>query len=149
LIVHHPSLPPRRVTDVVGVIDLMPTLLDLTGAKDLPAFDGRSIVPLLRGGTLEPRAAIGEQLWGPRETALRDGVHTWITTRAGTALYDVGTDPWEHDDRAADEPTLAADGKARIEAFRAACQAEGTRLNAPVAVDPDRARALKSLGYVE
>ena len=63
-----------------------------------------------------------------RETALRDDVHTWITTRAGTALYDVRTDPWEQDDRAAADPALTADGRARIEAFRTALQAEGTRL---------------------
>jgi hypothetical protein len=107
-------------------------------------------VPQLRGEPNPEREIVGEQLWGPRQTSLRDGRHTWITTETGTALYEDATDRWEQRDRAADEPDLAARGRDAIVAFRARCQTEMRELSkAPVPMDPDRLRALKALGYVQ
>lgn len=155
LLVRYPPLAPRRVPDVVGVVDVTPTVLELAAAPSLRSVAGRSLVRLLRGEPLEPRATIGEQLWGPRQTALRDGAHTWITTAAGTAVFDVRDDPWERRDRAAEEPELAARGHERIAEFRRLCAERRGRLKTPkaptvpAAIDPERARALKALGYVQ
>ena len=40
-----------RTSDVVGLIDLMPTLLDLLGVPKLSSFEGESFAPLLLDGT--------------------------------------------------------------------------------------------------
>jgi arylsulfatase A-like enzyme len=151
LLVRYPGVvSPRRVTDVAAVVDLPPTILELVGLTPLPTFTGRSLVPQLRGEPGPEREIVGEQLWGPRQTSLRDGRHTWITTETGTALYEDATDRWEQRDRAADEPDLAARGRDAIVAFRARCQTEMRELSkAPVPMDPDRLRALKALGYVQ
>ncbi len=68
LIVH----PPRggtggrgqRIPEVVSLIDLAPTLLDLLGQPPLSRVDGRSLVPLIEGATLAPRTVYAETgLW--------------------------------------------------------------------------------------
>lgn len=47
-----------RSHELVGLMDVMPTLLDVAGA-DLPAgTQGRSLVPLMEGGPWEPRPAM-------------------------------------------------------------------------------------------
>ena len=45
----------RRVTDQVTLLDVLPTLLDLLDTKAPYPLEGRSLVPLMRGGAL-PRA---------------------------------------------------------------------------------------------
>lgn len=51
LLVRYPHLVPagRLIDNTVLTIDLAPTALDLAGVKSETAFDGRSLVPLLRG----------------------------------------------------------------------------------------------------
>jgi arylsulfatase A-like enzyme len=55
LIIRAPGVEPRRVADTeVGLIDVMPTLLDLLGAEPaLPELDGASLVPLMFGQPLQ------------------------------------------------------------------------------------------------
>jgi hypothetical protein len=55
LMIRAPGLAPRLVTDLVGLIDVFPTVLELAGLgqtlDELPyTIDGRSLTPVLRGG---------------------------------------------------------------------------------------------------
>jgi arylsulfatase A-like enzyme len=151
LLVHHPpTVQPRRFANVAAVVDIPPTILEMLQLTPLPSFVGRSLVPALRGDAFPEHDVVGEQLWGPRQTSLRDGRHTWITTDAGTALFDAEADPWEQHDRVAAEPELTARGRDAIAAFRTACKAQESALShAPGALDAERERALKALGYVQ
>ncbi len=59
LILHVPGLaPPRRVDTFVELVDVGPTVLDAVGVPGHPdrGFQGRSLMPALRGAALEPRA---------------------------------------------------------------------------------------------
>ncbi len=49
LYIHVPGLEPRVVEDVVGNVDVLPTLLDLLGAPPDPMHRGRRLTPLLLG----------------------------------------------------------------------------------------------------
>lgn len=55
LMIRAPGLAPRLVHDLVGLIDVFPTVLELAGLRraldELPyPIDGRSLVPVLKGG---------------------------------------------------------------------------------------------------
>ena len=97
-IVRWPSrIAPAQVrADVAGTLDLFPTFLDLAGIEPSagPALDGRSLVPLLDGGKLEPDRplyyfkggfleAVREGRWKFRETAAEGSGRTRATTIDG------------------------------------------------------------------
>ncbi|MFN0008802.1 MAG: sulfatase, partial [Planctomycetota bacterium] len=46
LIVRAPGIAPRRVSEVVPTVDVMPTLLELCGARGRNEVEGRSLLPL-------------------------------------------------------------------------------------------------------
>jgi len=60
LIVRHPDLVPQGTVDdhLLSNVDLLPTLMDLTGGEPPDDLDGRSFAPLLRDGEYEPRAEV-------------------------------------------------------------------------------------------
>ena len=55
LMIHFPGAAPRRENAIVQPVDLMPTLLDLAGADIPGGVQGKSLAPLLRGGTAAGR----------------------------------------------------------------------------------------------
>jgi len=94
--------------DAVGhVIDLMPTLCEIAGAKPPEGLPGRSLLPVLRGGESGPRT-LGWEHFGA--AAWRDG--DWKLVRKGPKaaweLYDMAKDPCELTDLAAAEKEKAA-----------------------------------------
>ena len=95
---------PRRVSEVVSLVDLMPTLLALAGGGDAPVtvgpVDGHSLVPLLQGQQTDwPDLAISEYsdmgVCAPCRM-LRLGRYKYVYTHGHPAqLYDVEADPKE------------------------------------------------------
>jgi len=49
---------PRRVTEPVQLVDVMPTVLDLAGAKVPDMVQGQSLVPLIRGAAFHRRTPV-------------------------------------------------------------------------------------------
>jgi choline-sulfatase len=125
---------PRRVASSVSLIDLMPTLVDLSGgnARALGiAIDGRSLAPHLAGGAGHDEA-IGEYL---AEGAIapmvmiRRGEFKFIHSPADPdQLYDLKRDPGERDNLA---------GKAECAALVAAFHAEVAKRWDLAALDAD------------
>jgi N-acetylglucosamine-6-sulfatase len=88
-------------------IDLAPTLLELAGAGALPALDGRSLVPLLKGESPKWRTSFlveyTSDIVFPRiqrmgYDALRTERYKYVRYRELTGmdeLYDLGSDPFE------------------------------------------------------
>lgn len=60
LVIHAPGYPVARVKDLVGTIDVAPTLLELLAAKPLEDIQGRSLVPYMKNETLPAREYFGE-----------------------------------------------------------------------------------------
>jgi choline-sulfatase len=111
---------PRRVGSSVSLIDLLPTLVDISGgnAESLGiAIDGRSLAPHL-GGAAGHDEAIGEYLAEGSIAPIvmiRRGAFKFIHSPADPdQLYDLGRDPGERDNLAG-----KAESAAEVAAFRA------------------------------
>lgn len=154
-----PGLPGRRVRQTVSLLDLAPTLLALLGVDAPPGFQGRSLVPLMRGGTL-PEAPVYA------ETALTKQRHHLVSVREGrfkymlevppgreTApqilgefLYDLDADPGERTSRLDTPEAERLRRYALAYLARARSEAKETK---PVDLDPATLERLKALGYVQ
>ncbi len=123
LLMWNPALlpKPRRVTETVQLIDVMPTVLDLLGSKTPPVAEGQSLVPLLRGEAFNRRglvmssrfAAVRPEGLVPENAAddfaITDAHWKFIyrnkAAKAGVKkveLYDRRTDPAERHDVSAE-----------------------------------------------
>ena len=75
LVISGPGIPKAHVADQVRHVDLVPTLTDLCDLGAREGIDGRSLVPLMEGGTLpeEPAymEAVGVKLEGRRVLGAR------------------------------------------------------------------------------
>ncbi|SDR53361.1 choline-sulfatase [Rhizobiales bacterium GAS191] len=103
LLVHAPTLfPARRVSGVVSLVDILPTLVEIGNEGVLPdatgEIDGRSLLPHLNGSSGHDEA-IGEYL---AEGAIapivmiRRGAHKFISSPSDPdQLYDLTADPDE------------------------------------------------------
>lgn len=140
----------RRVAVPVQHIDLLPTLLDLVGAPAPATLRGRSLRPLLTGdeGGWPERNLYAEALY-PRYHfgwselyALTTARHRYIRAPR-EELYDLGADPDERENLAAQRGRTVRDLRAALDDLRGAGP-----LRAPAAVTDDALRRLRSLGYL-
>ena len=109
LIVRFPRVARAGATpsELVQIIDLAPTILELSGVKDPVARHGRSLVPLLEGRTVPWRSSILLEYYTdtvfPRALtmeyqAVRTARHKYINyveLQGMDELYDLHTDPYE------------------------------------------------------
>ena len=149
LMIRAPSIKPRRVSSVVRIIDVMPTVLDLLGLP-LPATDGVSLTGLMKGERQELEAyaeSIYPQRfgWSPLRS-LRDGRFKLIEAPR-PELYDLEQDPLEEHNLYGERPALAAAFRRRLETFdttQSWSAAEPVAAGAPL----ELRERLAALGYV-
>jgi arylsulfatase A-like enzyme/tetratricopeptide (TPR) repeat protein len=141
------TIPPR-----VGMVDVLPTLLGLLGIESPPGLPGRDLRRALQGQRLPAEPLYVESLFG-RLTCRWSSLRGWVSEDwklvqgAETELFDLGADPGETRNLAAQEPQ-------RVERMRAALQA-AVRKMAPggdsarsTVLSPEQEERLRSLGYV-
>ncbi|MGB0134179.1 sulfatase-like hydrolase/transferase [Dokdonella sp.] len=108
LIFNHPDISPTRPAYQPRLIDIAPTILDLLGKPTLADIDGVSIAPVLFGEVRSAPPAYSETFhpwttygWAPL-AALHDGA--WkVIDGPEPELYNLGNDPDELNDLAADQ----------------------------------------------
>jgi arylsulfatase A-like enzyme len=157
LIVRVPGLTQhkQRVPDSVGLLDVMPTILDALGQEIPEALPGRSFLPELRGqASSAPRAVPSGFMTGWRTLAV--GRYKLIQrTLDKSTLYDTQADPSETRDLAPERPLLhrytrallgltLAEQAGQSEPVRRARSPAGEK----TVIDPNTAAQLRALGYV-
>jgi arylsulfatase A-like enzyme/Tfp pilus assembly protein PilF len=151
LVVAGPGVPRGKVVrERVGLVDLAPTVLDLLGLPPLDDVDGRSLVPLMRGEDLPPRAYELESLfpsyaygWASLRGLVLGGYKYILAPRS--ELYRTGADPREAHDLVAKEAERASAMEETLHELIA------DDAIPPAAGDPELAeqrRRLEALGYL-
>lgn len=143
----------RRVTTVVESVDLMPTLLELTGVPIPTAVQGGSLVPEITGTVpLDGGIAFGESPWfGRRRFAAAGEFQLLVARKFGKLeLYNLVLDPAEQHEISQLHPDVTArllraidDWEDRVTAARVVPDDGSSKL------DDEIARQLRDLGYIQ
>jgi arylsulfatase A-like enzyme len=150
----------RRVPGPVGVIDVMPTILELVGLPVPPGISGVSLAAQARAGSTAPavpeRTLYSENsVHGGYRLAVRSPRWKAMWDAPGLQIFDLERDPGER------APVATAELVGQAIAARARFEEECTRQRTDLASavfrqappsalpDPERERQLKALGYVE
>jgi len=146
----------QHVSAPVSLIDLMPTVATLTGlpVAAAPPLDGQPL-------DLDHPEHNRDTLFAQTERQVRNQMvlrgtwklHRYLDRAHGTdELYDLATDPGEHTDVLAQQPALAAELGARLDAWDDAVEVDHALLDpkhgAPL-LSPDEESALRAMGYLE
>ena len=151
LMIRSAALKPLQVGEVVRLVDVLPTVLDLAGLP-LPQMDGVSLVNLMHGkqgdADLEAysESLYPERLgWSPLH-ALRQGQFKLIDAPR-PELYDLDRDPFERQNIYDERRSVAqAMTKRLTEIFSGGEAAGAARMQ--TTVSPDVQARLAALGYV-
>jgi arylsulfatase A-like enzyme len=108
--------PGTEVVPIAGAIDLLPTLLELTGVKRVGTrlLDGVSFAAALRGEKLETPDRVLVQHWN-KKVSVRSQKYR---LDAAGKLFDMTADPGQTTDIAAKQPQVAKQLKAAAAAYR-------------------------------
>ena len=147
LIISGPAVVPARLSAVVRLVDVMPTVLNLAGLPD-PRADGVSLVGMMKGGRDLDLDVYAESFypqrlgWAALRT-LRRGRFKLIDAPR-PELYDLVRDPFEKRNIYGDEPSVAA---ALTKRLTQVAGSRAVRLDASE-VDPELRERVSALGYV-
>lgn len=147
---------PRKVKPVVSVMDAMPTLFDYLGLPIQMPVQGRSLMPVIRGGAPARPEVVSYPDRDFSQVRLESGnfVYTnWRSAEVGEWLFDMTEDPLERRNLAADRPDLLTEMQdAAVRRLREDHEfGERVRQAGPATptIDPKVIEKLRALGYVQ
>lgn len=154
LVVAGPGIASSRVvTDVVGLVDVAPTVLELCGISPLHTHQGRSLAPYLAGAAQPPsepgRVAFS---YGADRYSIRTARHHLvfaILPRTGQLfdprLHDIRADPDERHNLAAEQPALVQELVSRVKDWAEQTAQSGQAV--PSGLNPSLREQLRLFGY--
>ena len=139
-----------RVDDVVGLVDVIPTMYETLGRPVPSDLSGRSFLPQLLGEASDvPRAAVTGFMEGWR--AINVGRLKLVQrTERTVLLYDTTTDPGETHDLAADHPIAVRYARGLLGLYLAGVEHGGAHhaiAAATTTIDAHTREELEALGY--
>jgi len=153
LAIRIPGVPGRRVEEPVGLVQVLPTVLDALGLEVPEPIEGKSLLPGLRAGSVPAMPLLSE-------LRLFDGFHadsivkgSWklIVDRSNDRrlLFDLRRDPDEEDDLAGEHPVRVARLEQRLEAMRARARERAPAPPTEFEPSEDLRDRLRALGYID
>lgn len=165
IMTYPPSLPAGRIIeDRVGVIDIMPTILEISGISSEGHTEGVSLLPLIEEKVVTDtdgeRYIFSENyLTRFRGKAVTRGNQKYIFTESSELrdvnrlgheeLYDLENDPGESNDLIAKRPETAKSFRKRLSFFTRYVRKNAVAQPATATVDQRTKEQLKALGYVD
>lgn len=151
LLVYIPGKKPARIDDVVGLIDIAPTLLDLSGLSSTNTMQGTSLLAKINGREDRTRMVYSETLfsqihygWSPLQSLTTDEYRYIEAPRP--ELYAWRIDTAELKNLVEQKPLIA---KALREQLSDTIRKESSGASAgPQEMDSETKERLQSLGYV-
>jgi arylsulfatase A-like enzyme len=143
----------QSVSKVAEVVDLMPTILELTGQTNPQGVQGSSLVPIIEGAGQPPYVAFGEspQLGGQRFVALGGmGMVSGVAGEKGE-IYNLASDPLQLQNLAAEEGDKLAVMIRHLQAWEkmVSVMSLDPELRTEEDLDEETLKQLKSLGYIQ
>ncbi len=144
----------RRINDVVGLIDIAPTLLELSGIEVPKQFHGTSLVPLLRAGKLEDRPMFAENIAYDVQVLsilYRNKKYIFYPATKAEEYYDLDADPFERKNIANTGGKVVLNLRALLvnSAKKDGWRRLRYREKDKSPIDTDAIQHLKSLGYLK
>jgi Arylsulfatase A and related enzymes len=135
--------------DLVGLLDISPTVIDYAGIDIPDSYLGYSLRKVIEGDSL-PRNGIfgnwGEAEPGERQFFFRDHEWKFIRRTDTEELYDLTSEAGEHKQVDNDHPEVVAELSARVDDHAQIVDKTYEKLSA-VELDADVEQRLKELGY--
>jgi arylsulfatase A-like enzyme/Tfp pilus assembly protein PilF len=156
MIVRPPSSPQAGLVadHAVSHVDLVPTILDLIGARTPDVVHGRSLAPILAGETVaRDRPVYAESLypllhygWAPLRSLRTDRFKLIDVPRP--ELYDLVEDPVEESNVHRDQPNRAGELTAELAELRQRIETDDPPGDAAPEMDEETLAQLQALGYM-
>lgn len=140
----------RRITEVVELVDVMPTVLSLLGVAHPPGMQGRDLSPAFHGGPIAPSPSFATAVQrGPGMHSVRTADHKLIADLDSDDLwlYDMREDPLEQRNLAARQPELAQELRALLLEHLEELDRRGAIEVEQSVVTEEELRRLEALGY--
>lgn len=151
LLVYAPGVAPGVVDAPVGLVDVLPTLLELLDVPAPRELDGRSLVPLMSGASDAARPA-GRFAEVDHTRRLR----SWTTTdrklvrdlqSGDVSLFDIAADPFEQRNLALAEPSQRDALTRSLADFMKDLESRRREAAPAKQLSPDKLDELRRLGY--
>jgi arylsulfatase A-like enzyme len=146
------GLPGRRVSTLVDLLDIAPTVADvfgLLGRGSSASYQGRSLLPVVLGAAGRGEVLARSDGATPRYALVSDDAKFVLDASRGTSeMYDLLADPAERHDLAAAQPARAAAYRQRLERLLAQLPPPWAGPAADRRLTPHDVEELKALGYL-
>jgi arylsulfatase A-like enzyme len=150
LLIRRPDGQAARISKVVELVDLMPTLAAAIGGTLPEGLQGADLAPVMAGAGNPPYIAFAEtDRRGASRAAVMDGMML-LTTEGESLLYNLTNDPGASTDVSAEFPKRAEVLTSHLEAWGKMVAAASYDPNRRTEeLDEETLEQLKSLGYIQ
>jgi arylsulfatase A-like enzyme len=167
LIIRHPGLKAGRLSEIVRLIDVLPTIIDMFALEPGDALiQGRSLMPLLLGRAdqaPQEQFVLAEVMYPSKIEGMSLEADGWKLIRTiemqpnrgfprgrrdAWEIYDMSRDPGEQENVVRFNPETLETTRKQLEALRSKFDVSGLE-GKDADLDEETREALRSLGYVE